>query len=97
MAGDGTPKMVEVQAKPSGGSPAMTETDSTPRSATVVALDVAKSHNEVLIEPPYPVKCNPAQVVCVKFSKKDHKHPGAAEPLARAQRSAGGGIRQLAA
>ena len=29
----------------------MTKTDSTPGSATLVAVDVAKSHNEVLIEP----------------------------------------------
>ena len=34
----------------------MTKSDSTPGSATVVAVDVAKSHNEVLIEPPAPAR-----------------------------------------
>ena len=30
----------------------MTKTESTPQSLTLVAVDIAKKHNEVLIEPP---------------------------------------------
>jgi transposase len=34
----------------------MTKTESTPGSVTLVAVDVAKGHNEVLIEPPLPAR-----------------------------------------
>jgi hypothetical protein len=34
----------------------MIKTDSMPRSATLVAVDVAKGHNEVLIEPLLPAR-----------------------------------------
>lgn len=45
--------MVEVQANTFGR---ITKTDSTLGSATIVAVDVAKSHNEMLIEPPEPAR-----------------------------------------
>jgi hypothetical protein len=34
----------------------MTKIDSTPESATLVAVDIAKQHNEVLIEAPAPAR-----------------------------------------
>jgi hypothetical protein len=38
------------EPKPSGGSPAMTDSHTTPEAAILVAVDIAKDHNEVLIE-----------------------------------------------
>jgi hypothetical protein len=34
----------------------MTKTESTPGRATLVAVDIAKKHHEVLIEPPAPAR-----------------------------------------
>ena len=34
----------------------MTKIDGTPGSATLVAVDIAKKHNEVLVEPPAPAR-----------------------------------------
>src|SRR5271167_4897723 len=49
-------RWLRCKPQPSGGSPAMTKTESTPGSATLVAVDIAKKHNEVLIEPPGPAR-----------------------------------------
>src|ERR1700687_5213715 len=38
------------EPKPSGGSPAMTDSHTTPEAAILVAVDIAKDHNELLIE-----------------------------------------------
>src|ERR1700693_328073 len=38
------------EPKPSGGSPAMTDSHTTPEAAILVAVDIAKDHSEVLIE-----------------------------------------------
>jgi hypothetical protein len=49
-------RWLRCKPKPSGGSAAMTKTHSTPGNATLVAVDIAKSHHDLLIEATAPAR-----------------------------------------